>query len=210
MDQWLTRHGRIKDQDQKRNGIPVAKPGDKCYDIVEMSDEFWKYGSTVSHSTFSKIAGPGAGMAETRSSQAGGRRKLDNERSDRADRFGMHQRKQRASGKIMDTRSAADKLRPYKEVEADREKTREINLVAALPDEILIGENAEKMLAEQEAAEQACTHGAIPQFITVTKALKYVAINLTAFLLRSRPPGRVGRACSCQACGQPKPEQGTK
>lgn len=155
VERQMGRHCRVKDLKQMRNQIGVHKPGDKNYDEVERSDEYWKYGSTVSTQEFSKIAGGGAGQKEML--QGRPRRRLDKERSDRSYCFGMHTQKMANIGrtKAGDADDKRDKGRPFREVMAEQMKIREIQDVCDLPDTVTWGAQEEERLAAEEAAAQA-------------------------------------------------------
>lgn len=152
VEKQFGRHRRVNELDKRRNGVGLAKPGDKSYDEVERSDDWWKYGSTVSTEQFDKIAGGGAGQKEVLGGRP--RRRLDKERSDRSDSFGRHTISLRS--KAPPASLHRDKGRPFAEVKAERKRLNDVEAVASLPDEVVWGAKE----VERQAAEEAADHAA--------------------------------------------------
>jgi len=143
--QWYT-------QEDKRNGIQEAAAGDKTYKQVQMSDNFYKYGSTVAGEEFDKQSGEAAGCSIPIVGLPRGR-KLDPERSDKSDRFGRDQLLKQRGGVSSGEEIARDKSIPYSELQKRAAKASEIRSVEILPDEVLWGDKADAM--HDDAAESS-------------------------------------------------------
>lgn len=120
----------------QRNYLECIAKGDKSYKYVEMSDNFYQYGSTVSGVEFGKLSGAGAGLSIPIVGKPRGR-KLDKERSNRSDRFGRDQLIKLRGGQVSSSDSGSErKKKMYSELRKEAAKAAEIRSVQDLPDEV--------------------------------------------------------------------------
>lgn len=111
--------------DLRRNGISPHYPGDKTYGVVEQSDKFYSFGSTISHSVFGKISG-GHGANYNVSSHGPILLGTDT----RSDEYG---RSFRRTGGPMALEPRAGQSKSYGAVVRDQARAEDIRSVAELP-----------------------------------------------------------------------------